>query len=411
MVRPAADRANTKGAEPASETARSRRPRSIRITTTASPTPCRSAWVRCPSSRPERRGGRKPPSATPAQCAGPCPTSAPDAIGDADGAGAARPQPARAAHPPRPGGARRRCGAGRHGRAGGRWAGRPTQRDGRRRVQTGRRRSSTPRSSATTGRSTVPVRRGAGAGTVHGRRARATSVRWVLPSDVATGDIPCGARFAPFPSPLLVQIGGADAGELFVDLEATGLLAVDGEGGDEVAPGRLGGHLGVAVRRRGVGDLGRRCGRRPVGRHRRSDRPCGRRGRRRRSRRRHDRTGARGAPTRRHDLRPAVAGGQGNVGSRRCCCSTPADSTTAFLSELLAIAEPPGRGLGVLAIGRIAARPGRCGSGRVVGGSNRSASTWSPSACAGGRRGARRARALRRCRPGREPPARRGGAG
>ncbi len=65
----------------------------------------------------------------------------------------------------------------------------------------------------------------------------ATSVRWVLPSDVATGDIPCGARFAPFPSPLLVQVGRTDAGELFVDLEATGLLAVDGEGRDAVARG------------------------------------------------------------------------------------------------------------------------------------------------------------------------------
>jgi hypothetical protein len=59
--------------------------------------------------------------------------------------------------------------------------------------------------------------------------------RWSLPAEVDTLDLSDDARLAGQPCPALVQLGtarhaltGAPAGELLVDLEAVGLLAVDG---------------------------------------------------------------------------------------------------------------------------------------------------------------------------------------
>lgn len=64
---------------------------------------------------------------------------------------------------------------------------------------------------------------------------RVDARRWSLPAEVDTLDLSDGARLAGQPCPALVQLGtardaltGAPAGELLVDLEAVGLLAIDG---------------------------------------------------------------------------------------------------------------------------------------------------------------------------------------
>ncbi len=52
--------------------------------------------------------------------------------------------------------------------------------------------------------------------------------RWVVPASTPTAEIPPGARFAPFPCPAIVQLGRCGDADLYVDLEALGVLAVDG---------------------------------------------------------------------------------------------------------------------------------------------------------------------------------------
>ncbi len=57
----------------------------------------------------------------------------------------------------------------------------------------------------------------------------ATSVdRWTVPASVATAEIPSGSRFAAFPCPALVQLGEHEGAALHLDLEAVGVLAIDG---------------------------------------------------------------------------------------------------------------------------------------------------------------------------------------
>jgi len=69
---------------------------------------------------------------------------------------------------------------------------------------------------------------------------RVDARRWSLPADVDTLDLSDDARLAGQPCPALVQLGtardaltGAPAGELLVDVEAVGLVAIDGPA-DEV---------------------------------------------------------------------------------------------------------------------------------------------------------------------------------
>lgn len=52
--------------------------------------------------------------------------------------------------------------------------------------------------------------------------------RWRLPAAVPTSDVPGGRRFAPFPCPALVPLGRTADGEVLVDLEALGVLVIDG---------------------------------------------------------------------------------------------------------------------------------------------------------------------------------------
>jgi len=52
---------------------------------------------------------------------------------------------------------------------------------------------------------------------------------WQLPATVATEDIPIGNRFAAFPSPLLAHVGVQTGSDIFVDIEAFGVLAVIGD--------------------------------------------------------------------------------------------------------------------------------------------------------------------------------------
>ena len=68
---------------------------------------------------------------------------------------------------------------------------------------------------------------------------RVDARRWSLPAEVDTLDLSDDARLAGQPCPALVQMGtarealtGAPAGELLIDLEAVGLLAIDGPDDD-----------------------------------------------------------------------------------------------------------------------------------------------------------------------------------
>ncbi len=54
------------------------------------------------------------------------------------------------------------------------------------------------------------------------------SKQWLVPATLATPEIPSGPRFAPFPCPALVPVGLTADGELYLDLEAVGILAVEG---------------------------------------------------------------------------------------------------------------------------------------------------------------------------------------
>ena len=202
----------------------------------------------------------------------------------------------------------------------------------------------------------------------------ASPARWILPSDVTTDDIPCGARFAPFPSPLLVQVASADAGEVFVDLEATGLLTIDGERRDEVARGVSAGisvspfadAASVIAVGAAVGDPWADIADRimlAADADAAVDLAAGTIGPVLGVLRPGDTTFA---------LRSLAAV---SVGSRRSCCSTPADSTTRSSANCW---RSPSRRDGASVCSpsaRSSVRPGRCGSGRVVGGSNRSASS------------------------------------
>lgn len=52
--------------------------------------------------------------------------------------------------------------------------------------------------------------------------------RWVVPAALPTTDIPSGPRFAPFPCPALLPVGASADGDVYLDLEAVGILAIEG---------------------------------------------------------------------------------------------------------------------------------------------------------------------------------------
>jgi nucleoid-associated protein YgaU len=54
---------------------------------------------------------------------------------------------------------------------------------------------------------------------------------WSLPGSVPMSDIAAGPRFAAFPSPALAQIGRQESADVFVDLEACGLITISADDG------------------------------------------------------------------------------------------------------------------------------------------------------------------------------------